>query len=140
MKFPKDIQDIKQLRGSLSKIVQNDWNTIFIFFSTFFILYDLIYQMIFSENKPFQFQVISTILCKITKGSAIFNVFAGDLFGVAFGFPLVCFLNSYGAACCYWLASTLGKGVIKKIFPEKMKKLEESVRFHLILTLDRGKW
>ncbi|XP_064617849.1 transmembrane protein 41A-like [Liolophura sinensis] len=60
-------------------------------------------------------------------GSVFMNLLAGALFGVWYGFPLVCLLTGIGATNCYLLSWAFGKPYIQKYFPDRVKSLQDKV-------------
>eukprot|EP01114_Cavostelium_apophysatum_P017216 TRINITY_DN5060_c0_g1_i1.p1 TRINITY_DN5060_c0_g1~~TRINITY_DN5060_c0_g1_i1.p1 ORF type:complete len:267 (+),score=65.04 TRINITY_DN5060_c0_g1_i1:165-965(+) len=54
-------------------------------------------------------------------GSIFLSSLAGALFGLYIGVPLVCLLSSIGASTSYMLSFYLGKGLVWKFFPDKLK-------------------
>ena len=56
------------------------------------------------------------------------NILGGALFGIWFGFPLVCLLSASGSTCCYLLSRTFGKNIVLRYQSERIKKLEDLVR------------
>eukprot|EP00117_Sycon_ciliatum_P023168 scpid78651/ scgid19770/ Transmembrane protein 41A len=60
-------------------------------------------------------------------GSALLNVFAGALFGLPTGFPLVCVLTACGATCCFLLSKYFGRPILETYFPHRLSSMEQSV-------------
>jgi len=107
-KLPKDIEDIVQMREKLSTLLQSNWFSVLLFFSSLFIL-----KQTFS-----------------IPGSALMNILAGNLFGFNFGLPLVCLLTATGASCCYWLSYAFGRSIIRKFFPHRVMVLSKAITSH----------
>lgn len=63
-------------------------------------------------------------------GSIFLSILSGFLFPFPLALFLVCFCSSCGASFCYLLSSVIGKKVVKKYFPERIKKWKQQVEKH----------
>eukprot|EP00455_Lapot_gusevi_P001124 TRINITY_DN10458_c0_g1_i1.p1 TRINITY_DN10458_c0_g1~~TRINITY_DN10458_c0_g1_i1.p1 ORF type:complete len:282 (+),score=44.15 TRINITY_DN10458_c0_g1_i1:79-846(+) len=57
-------------------------------------------------------------------GSFLLNLMSGALFGVQYGFPLVCILTATGASCCYGLSSIFGSKLAQAYFERRITHLQ----------------
>ena len=63
-------------------------------------------------------------------GSIFLSILSGFLFPFPLALFLVCFCSSAGASFCYLLSSVIGKTLVKKFFPERIKKWKRQVERH----------
>jgi uncharacterized membrane protein YdjX (TVP38/TMEM64 family) len=103
--IPWNLEDLKKLNEELGHLQESKYSTVLLFFCSFYIL--------------------KQTFC--LPGSFWLNIWAGNLFGILYGFPLVCVLTSLGASCCYWISHFLFRGLIVKCFPQKLIMLQKKV-------------
>ncbi|XP_064646657.1 transmembrane protein 41A-like isoform X2 [Lineus longissimus] len=103
--FPTNLQELTSLAAVLSQYKTHHLGYVLILFCSAYI-----YKQSFA-----------------IPGSALLNLLAGTLFGVQYGFPLVCLLTAFGATCCYLLSQFFGKTFILKYFPDKVKRMQNLV-------------
>eukprot|EP00794_Sanderia_malayensis_P017542 gene17542-19292_t len=60
-------------------------------------------------------------------GSVFMNILGGAIFGMWYGFPLVCLLTATGATFCYLLSKHFGKSIFMHLFPKQLAALQKKV-------------
>ena len=63
-------------------------------------------------------------------GSIFLSILSGFLFPFILALFLVCFCSSCGASFCYLLSSIIGTKIVKKYFPQRIKKWKSQVEKH----------
>jgi len=63
-------------------------------------------------------------------GSIFLSFLGGALFGLPVGVLLVCTLTTTGATLCYVLSHFIGRNLVKKFFPDKLKMLGDEISKH----------
>merc|ERR1711936_1367002 len=63
-------------------------------------------------------------------GSIFLSILSGFLFPFPVALFLVCFCSACGASFCYLLSSVIGRKIVKKYFPERIKKWKQQVDRH----------
>jgi len=101
-KIPRDIAELKELNAAILNLRDDHLPLLLLFYSTLYIL--------------------KQTFC--IPGSVWLNLWGGSLFGLTFGFPLVCALTVLGASSCYTVSSLLGRRIIERLFPVRLKKLQ----------------
>ncbi|KAM9966551.1 hypothetical protein ACTFIR_006771 [Dictyostelium discoideum] len=74
------------------------------------------------------FGVIYTFLQAFSiPGSVFLSFLSGGLFGLKVGFPLVCFVATLGATFSYLISYYIGRNLVRKLFPDKLKLFSDSL-------------
>lgn len=63
-------------------------------------------------------------------GSIFLSILSGFLFPFPLALFLVCFCSSCGASFCYLLSAVIGKRLVKRYFPDRIKKWKSQVERH----------
>jgi len=103
--IPWNLEDLKKLNNELGHLQERNYSTVLLFFCSFYIL--------------------KQTFC--LPGSFWLNIWAGNLFGILYGFPLVCMLTSLGASCCYWISHFAFRRIVVRFFPQKLAALQKKV-------------
>ncbi|KAI6180657.1 Transmembrane protein 41-like protein [Aphelenchoides besseyi] len=105
-KLPRSLDDAKQLGGVLSHYKNQHFYTVLSGVAA-------IYVVLQSFAIP---------------GSIFLTILAGYLFPFWIALILVCTCSACGAAMCYYLSFTVGRGLVGRYFPEKLKKWQNEVQ------------
>ncbi|ORX81106.1 hypothetical protein K493DRAFT_242173, partial [Basidiobolus meristosporus CBS 931.73] len=108
LKFPKSIDDVKELAVILTEMKNGHFATVL---WSFVILY--IFLQAFA-----------------IPGSAMLSVLSGALFQRWAALGLVCLCSGIGATMCYLLSSYLAKFLIQRYFTDKLADLSERISVH----------
>ncbi|VDN59048.1 unnamed protein product [Dracunculus medinensis] len=104
-KFPKSLNDTKQLGSVLLKYKEKHYYDVLLRISTIYILLQ-------SFAIP---------------GSVFFTMLSGYLFNVPIALSLVCTCSACGATICYCISNCLGRHLILKWFPGYVKKYQDYI-------------
>ncbi|XP_060786436.1 transmembrane protein 41A-A isoform X2 [Neoarius graeffei] len=105
LKFPSDLQELKQMAGLLKFYKREHSGFVLLLFSSAYL-----YKQAFA-----------------IPGSSLLNVLAGALFGPWLGLVLCCVLTTVGASMCFLLSHFFGKQYIIRIFPDRVAQLQRKV-------------
>jgi len=103
--IPWNMEDLKSLYTELQHLKGSHLTSVLLFFCSFYIL--------------------KQTFC--LPGSFWLNIWAGNMFGILYGFPLVCFLTAFGASCCYWFSHFVFRSVIVRLFSKKIGNLQKKI-------------
>ncbi|XP_019854109.1 PREDICTED: transmembrane protein 41A-like [Amphimedon queenslandica] len=106
LKFPTSIGDIKDLINDALTLKNDELYLVMV-------LYSLAY--LFKQ-------------CFSIPGSSLLNLFAGAVFGLWIGFPLVCVLSASGASLCFLLSKLAGEELVKMCLKERLTSLSTKVK------------
>ncbi|XP_053090213.1 transmembrane protein 41A-A isoform X4 [Pangasianodon hypophthalmus] len=105
LKFPSDLQELKQMAGLLRFYKREHSSFVLLLFSSAYL-----YKQAFA-----------------IPGSSLLNILAGALFGPWLGLGLCCVLTTVGASMCFLLSHFFGKQHIIRIFPDRVAQLQGKV-------------
>ncbi|KAN0015406.1 hypothetical protein ACTFIU_008137 [Dictyostelium citrinum] len=105
IRLPKNFKDVKLLSDILSQYTDDNY---FIVITTFGVIYTFL-------------QAFSI------PGSVFLSFLSGGLFGLKVGFPLVCFVATLGATLSYLISYYIGRNLVRKLFPDKLKLFSDSL-------------
>jgi len=105
LKFPKDLEELRQLSFALTDYKDE-------FFTHVFILFCLAYVYKQTFSIP---------------GSVFLNLLAGHLFGISIAFPLVCLLTACGASFAFLLSRFFASSFVQSFFPEQVVNLRQRI-------------
>ncbi|NP_001187744.1 transmembrane protein 41A-A [Ictalurus punctatus] len=105
LKFPSDLQELKQMARLLRFYKLQHGGFILLLFSSAYL-----YKQAFA-----------------IPGSSLLNILAGALFGPWLGLVLCCVLTTVGASMCFLLSQFFGKQRIVRFFPERVAQLQRKV-------------
>ncbi|KAI7790557.1 hypothetical protein IRJ41_008751 [Triplophysa rosa] len=108
MKFPSDLEELRELADLLQFYKTEHIGYVFILFCSAYL-----YKQSFA-----------------IPGSSFLNMLAGALFGPWHGLLIACILTTVGSTNCYLLSRTFGKCHIVRLFPEKVAMLQKKVEEH----------
>jgi len=106
IRFPRNIQDVKDIRGMLASYTTDHFVRVIVGFS---ILY--VFMQAFA-----------------IPGSLMLSVLAGALFGMLVGFAVVCFCATSGATLCYLISYYIGRPVVHRFFHQKLLRISHKVQ------------
>jgi len=104
--IPRSLEDLKKLNAELTVIQQENYYTVLLFFCSLYIL--------------------KQTFC--IPGSLWLNLWGGSMFGLFAGFPLCCFLTTFGAGCCYWVSHLIFRGLVERFFYKKIQMLSLKIQ------------
>ncbi|XP_048053067.1 transmembrane protein 41A-B [Megalobrama amblycephala] len=105
LKFPSDLEELRELAELLKFYKTEHTGYVFILFCSAYL-----YKQSFA-----------------IPGSSFLNMLSGALFGPWHGLLIACTLTTVGSTNCYLLSRTFGKRHIIRIFPEKVAMLQRMV-------------
>lgn len=105
VKFPRNIDDLRLLKDDLA-MYANDYPSQFI----------IGYSSVFIFMQTF-----------MIPGKIFMALLAGALFGVFKGLLLVVFNLTIGASCCFFLSKFIGKPIVNRLWPEKLKYFQGEI-------------
>ena len=108
IKLPKNLDDAKELGRVISNYKDD-------YFIQVIVAFVLTYIFLQSFAIP---------------GSIFLSILSGFLFPFPLALFLVCLCSATGASFCYLLSSVIGKKVVKRFFPERIKKWKKQVENH----------
>jgi len=108
IKLPKNLDDAKNLGRVISKYTDDYYMHVLVAFV-------LTYVFLQSFAIP---------------GSIFLSILSGFMFPFPLALFLVCFCSSCGASFCYLLSAVIGKRLVKRYFPERIKKWKAQVERH----------
>ena len=65
-------------------------------------------------------------------GSIFLSILSGFMFPFPIALFLVCLCSASGASFCYLLSSVIGRKLVRKYFPERIKKWKQQVDSHKV--------
>ena len=108
IKLPRNLDDAKELGRVISDYKED-------YFVEVLFAYVLTYIFLQSFAIP---------------GSIFLSILSGFMFPFPLALFLVCLCSSLGASFCYLLSSVIGKKIVKKYFPERIKNWKKQVENH----------
>jgi len=108
IKLPKNLDDAKNLGRVLSAYTDE-------YYPHVLIAYTLTFVFLQSFAIP---------------GSIFLSILSGFLFPFPLALFLVCFCSSCGASFCYLLSAVIGKKIVRRYFPERIKRWKGQVERH----------
>ena len=111
VKFPESLADLKALTKVLSHVKDDQ-------VGFFYVLVLFTSAYLFKQTFAIP-------------GSVFLNLLSGAIFGLGFGFPLVCVLTAFGATFCYLLAKFAGRKAANRL--DGLVKVGLLMGFNLLL-------
>eukprot|EP01098_Paradermamoeba_levis_P003903 TRINITY_DN1724_c0_g1_i1.p1 TRINITY_DN1724_c0_g1~~TRINITY_DN1724_c0_g1_i1.p1 ORF type:complete len:308 (-),score=75.73 TRINITY_DN1724_c0_g1_i1:114-1037(-) len=98
LKLPRSLEQAKELRVVLANYASSHFYSVLSTFAAVFIFLQ-------SFSIP---------------GTIFLSFIAGALFGFPIGFSLAVLSSTIGASCCYFLSWTIGRSLVRKLFPQRL--------------------
>ncbi|KAF1764772.1 hypothetical protein GCK72_004722 [Caenorhabditis remanei] len=108
LKYPRNLEDAKQLGRVLSKYKENNYTVV---------LCSVVVVYIFLQSFAIP-------------GSIFLTILSGYLFPFYVALLLVCTCSATGAAICYTISMLIGRAAIFYLFPERITKWQEDLSQH----------
>uniref|UniRef100_A0A1I7TA79 Transmembrane protein 41B n=1 Tax=Caenorhabditis tropicalis TaxID=1561998 RepID=A0A1I7TA79_9PELO len=108
LKYPRNLEDAKQLGRVLSKYKENNYSVV---------LSGVIVVYIFLQSFAIP-------------GSLFLTILSGYLFPFHVALLLVCSCSAMGAAICYTISNLFGRSFVLQKFPERISKWQEDLGKH----------
>eukprot|EP01137_Pigoraptor_chileana_P018289 Opistho-2@77543 len=107
-KFPRSLDDAKGLSLVLSRYTDSHFGTVWT---------DYVFTYVFLQTFAIP-------------GSIFLSFLSGSLFSFPLALFTVCLCSAVGASNCYILSSLVGRGLVERYFPDRVKSWREQLQRH----------